>query len=141
MCFAHGASSQCSLRTRLRSPRRPTEATDVFSIEMSPRSHSPTPTDSSFGESLGESDVVVVALDVDAQSARSESPPLEPSPSTPPTSPLQKLMKSVSNSVLGKNSWAKTQASPAAQHARRHANGEASKRHFQHAAQRPSETF
>ena len=29
-------------------PRRPTEATDVFAIEMSPRSHSPTPTDSSF---------------------------------------------------------------------------------------------
>jgi len=102
-------------------PRRPTEATDVFAIEMSPRSHSPTPTDSSFGESLGESDVVVVALDVDSQSARSESPPLEPSPTTPPTSPLQKLMKSVSNSVLGKNSWAKTQASPAAQHARRRA--------------------
>ena len=103
-------------------PRRPLgEASDVFAIEMSPRSHSPTPTDSSFGESLGESDVVVVALDVDAQSARSESPPLEPSPATPPTSPLQKLMKSVSNSVLGKNSWAKTQASPAAQHARRRA--------------------
>ena len=30
-------------------------------------------------------------------------------------------MKSVSNSMLGKNSWAKTQASPAAQRARRRA--------------------
>ena len=103
-------------------PRRPLgEASDVFAIEMSPRSHSPTPTDSSFADSFAESDVVVVALDVDAQSARSESPPLEPSPATPPTSPLQKLMKSVSNSMLGKNSWAKTQASPAAQRARRRA--------------------
>merc|ERR1719240_430886 len=101
-------------RVKRPTPRRPLgEASDVFAIEMSPRSHSPTPTDSSFAESLGESDVVVVALDVDSQSARSESPPLEPSPATPPTSPLQKLMKSVSNSMLGKNSWAKTQASPA----------------------------
>jgi len=84
--------------------RRPTpRRVEVFSLEDSGRA-SPAPTDTS--------DDGMVHIEVNSEG--SESPPR--SPATPPTSPVQRLFKAVSNRVLGdRGGWATTLASPVAQ--------------------------